>query len=371
MRHDGDRSEEIARFQALTEGRPFDRRRFLSMCAILGLSATAARLTPAAAGATEIVMVNWGGDAVGAMQTAFVDPYARRHPDAKVVIDGVGPTSGKVRAMVGSGHVTWDVMDRNLHASIELGREGLLEKIDYTVVDRAKVRPEHAGEWGVGNYLYAQTLTYNSKAWGGRVPSSWADLWNLKDFPGKRGFRRQQFDGVLEAALLADGVPPDQLYPLDVKRALDQMKRIKEHAVFFDSLAQSQQVFRDHEVVAGCVLNTRATPLMRDTNGECQFTWNQAIVWVGAWIVPKGNPAGAAVWDFIASTQDPAGQIELFKLLGNSPVNPAAATLVPDDLKPLDLGNPVNYSRMILGDAEWYATHATAVTEQYLDAISS
>jgi putative spermidine/putrescine transport system substrate-binding protein len=371
MRHDADRAEEIARFQALTEGRTVDRRRFLSMCAILGVAAGAARLSPAAAAPKEIVMVNWGGDAVKAMQAAWVAPYAKAHPEPPVVIDGAGPTSGKVRAMVSSRHVTWDVMDRNLQASIELGREGLLEKIDYSVVDRAKVRPEHAGEWGVGNYLYAQTLTYNAKAWGGRVPTSWADVWNVKDFPGKRGFRRQQFDGVLEAALMADGVPPDKLYPLDVKHALDQIKRIKEHAVFFDTLAQSQQVFRDHEVVCGCVLNTRATPLMRDTNGECQFTWNQGILWVGAWSVLKGNPAGAAVWDFVASTQEPAGQIELFKLLGNGPINPAAAALVPDELKPLDPGNPANYAKMVVGDAEWYAANAAAVTEQYLDAIAS
>jgi putative spermidine/putrescine transport system substrate-binding protein len=87
--------------------------------------------------------------------------------------------------------------------------------------------------------------------------------------------------------------------------------------------------------------------------------------------VPKGNPAGAAVWDFIASTQDPAGQIELFKLLGNSPINPAAAALVPEDLKPLDPGSPANYAKMVLGDAEWYAAHAVEVTEQYLDVISS
>src|SRR5258708_7840707 len=185
MRDDADRRAEMARFQELTEGRRWDRGTFLSMCAILGVSATTARLTPASAATQEIVLVNWGGDSVSGMQAAFVDPFVKARPDTKMVIDGAGPASGKVRAMVRRGKITWDVMDRNLHASIELGREGLLEKIDYSVVDRSKVRPEHAGEWGVGNYLYAHTLTYNTKAWGGRVPTSWADLWNLKEFPGK------------------------------------------------------------------------------------------------------------------------------------------------------------------------------------------
>ncbi len=110
---------------------------------------------------------------------------------------------------------------------------------------------------------------------------------------------------------------------------------------------------------------------MRDTNGECTFTWNQGIVLVATWLVPKGNPAGRAVWDFIASTQNPAGQVELFKLMGNSPINPAAAALVPEELKAFDPGNPANYAKMIQGNPEWYAANATAVTEQYLDAVSS
>jgi len=363
------RLDSAARFRDATEGRTMKRRTFLSMCAILGVSAAAARLTPASAASDEIVLVNWGGDAVKAMQAAFVDPFLAKAPGAKVVIDGAGPATGKIKAMVQSGHVTWDAMDRNLHTSIELGRQGLLEKIDYSVVDKSMVRPGHFSDWGIGSYLYAHVPTFNTKAWGGATPKSWADIWNVKDFPGKRAFRRQQIDGMVEAALLADGVPADKLYPLDVKRALAKIREIKEHAIFYDSLSQSQQLFREREAVAGVVLNTRATPLVRDTDGEVQFIWDQGIVWIATWMVPKGNPAGARVWPLIRSMQEPEGQVELFKLLGNGPIHPKAAAMVPDDLKPFDPGT--HYDKMILGDAEWYAANATEVTAQYMDAISS
>jgi putative spermidine/putrescine transport system substrate-binding protein len=73
---------------------------------------------------------------------------------------------------------------------------------------------------------------------------------------------------------------------------------------------------------------------------------------------------------FIASTQDPAGQIELFKILGNSPVNPAAAAQVPADMKALDAGSAENYAKQIPADAEWYAANAATAVQQYLDAIS-
>jgi putative spermidine/putrescine transport system substrate-binding protein len=86
--------------------------------------------------------------------------------------------------------------------------------------------------------------------------------------------------------------------------------------------------------------------------------------------VPRGNPAGRDVHRFIASAQDPAGQVELFKALGNGPVNPAAAAMVPAELKPLDPGSPENYARQIPADAEWYAANSATVLNQYLEAIS-
>ena len=61
---------------------------------------------------------------------------------------------------------------------------------------------------------------------------------------------------------------------------------------------------------------------------------------------------------------------ELFKALGNGPVNPAAAAMVPAELKPLDPGSPENYARQIPADAEWYAANRATVLNQYLEAIS-
>jgi putative spermidine/putrescine transport system substrate-binding protein len=278
--------------------------------------------------------------------------------------------TGRIRLMVQSGKVTWDVMDRNLHTALELGPEGMLEKIDYSIVDRGKVRPEHAVDWGVGNYLYAQVLTYNTKKWGGRLPASWKDVWDFKAFPGKRAFRREP-DGTLEAGLLADGVPRDKLYPIDMPHALDMQKRMKEHAIYYDTIATGQNAFRDGEVQLGLLLNTRAWPLKNDTKGVCDYTWNEGIVWGACWMVPKGATGGKAIWEFIASTQDPAGQAELLKTNGYGPVNPAASALLTDDLKAINPGDPANYAKMIPGGIEWYSKNATQARQQLLDTLSS
>ena len=76
------------------------------------------------------------------------------------------------------------------------------------------------------------------------------------------------------------------------------------------------------------------------------------------------------MFKFIASAQDPAGQVELFKMLGNGPVNPAASAMVPAELQPWDPGNTANYKAQIPADAEWYAANSATVLNQYLEAIS-
>jgi putative spermidine/putrescine transport system substrate-binding protein len=351
-----------------TEGRVVNRRAFLSTLAVLGVAPALFRLTPARAQSRELVVVNYGGDAVTAMTKAWADPY-NKTASLKAVIDGSGPTSAKMKAMVESGKVTWDVVDRNLIAAIELGRQNLLEKIDYSIVDKTKVRPEHAGEWGIGAYIYANVLAYQTDAFGGRIPKTWADFYNLKDFPGKRTMRKY-LDGQLETALLADGVTPDKLYPLDVRRALDKIKSIKKDVIFWATGAESQQLFRDKEVSMGSVFNTRALVAKRESNGQVDFHFNQASAWIGAWLTPKGNPAGKEAFKFMAATQDPASQVELFKMLGNGPVNPAAASMVPAELRGVDPGSPENYKIQIPADPEWYATNSATVLNQYLEAIS-
>lgn len=351
-----------------TEGRLVNRRSFLATLAVLGVSPALFKLTPAHAQVKEIVVVNYGGDAVTAMNQAWAEPF-NKTAAIKAVIDGAGPSSAKMKAMVDSGKVTWDVVDRNLIAAIELGRQNLLEKIDYTIVDKSKVRPEHAGEWGLGAYIYANVLAYQTDAFGGRTPKTWADFYNLKDFPGKRTMRKH-IDGQLETALLADGVAPDKLYPIDVKRALDKIKSIKKDTIFWATGAESQQLFRDKEVTMGSVFNTRAMVAKRESKGMIDFTFNQGSAWIGAWLTPKGNPAGKEAFKFMAATQDPASQVELFKALGNGPVNPAAAAMVPAELKSINPGSPENYAMQIPADPDWYATNSATVLNQYLEAIS-
>jgi putative spermidine/putrescine transport system substrate-binding protein len=355
--------EEVARGK-------IDRRDFMRMSALLGLTAVGGAYSESARGqSTEIVLANAGGDSVRGFEQALTMPFMKDNPGIKVVIDGTQPNSAKIKAMVQANDVSWDVCDRNLPASIELGQQGLLEEIDYNIVDKSKLRAGHAGRWGCGEYLYANVIAYQTDLFDGRKPMTWKDFWNVKDFPGKRALRKH-IDGQLEAALLADGVEPKDLYPIDLKRALDKIKEIKPHCIFWETGSEAQQLLRDREVVMENIWNHRAAITRRDTNKRVDFHFNQGIAWVAAWIVPKGNKAGKEVFRFIASAQDPARQVKLFELVGNGPINPAASALIPEDLRVIDPGSPENFPLQIQVDAQWYADNSAIALTRYIETVS-
>ena len=152
-----------------------------------------------------------------------------------------------------------------------------------------------------------------------------ADFFDFKKYPGKRLMRKDS-QAMYEMALMADGVPKDKLYPLDVPRALKKIAAIKKDLLFWGTGAESQSMLRDGEVVMGWLWNTRATLLQRDTNKQVTFSFDGGLLQPGLWIVPEGQ-SGRQAGDgrAIASMQEPEGQVKLLAAMGNGPANPAAA----------------------------------------------
>lgn len=347
-----------------------DRRTFLTALVALG-GAVAIQPEFARAASKKLVVVNWGGDAVPAFEAALTKPYAS-DKGINVQIDGSGPSRGAMQAQFESGAVSWDVCDCDPGGSKSLGANGMVEPIDYTVVDKSQVEEGFAYEFSVANYFLSYVIAYDAQKFGDNPPKSWADFWDVEKFPGKRSMYKWMA-GCMEAALLADGVTPDKLYPLDEDRAIRKLKELKPHVLtYWDSGAESQQLLRDGEVSMALVWHTRANFVERDTEGAVKWTYAQGILAPSGWSVIKGNPAGAAAaMDFIRFCQDPQRQVELLRALGCGPSNPKAHALVPDELKRLDNSSKENMAVQVLMDMDWYAERGDAALDKYLAMTSS
>ncbi|WP_226582361.1 ABC transporter substrate-binding protein [Acuticoccus sediminis] len=325
-------------------------------------------LSRALAQAGEVVLANWGGESIQHFETAFGKPFTA-DTGVAVVIDGSGPTAGKIRGMVEAGAVTWDICDSSVANSYVLGEQGLVREIDYSVVDKSQYLDGLTWPYSVANYIFSNVLTFNTSVLGDAVPKTWADFWDVKTFPGLRTMRRN-LQGALETALLADGVPMNEIYPIDEERAFAKLAEIREHTIFWSSASESQQLLRTGEAVMGNLWSTRSAALAKETGGQIDYTFNEGMVIPGAWVVPSNNPAGDTVWEFMKSTADPERQAKLFELWSLAPVNPAAEQFIDPALNARNPASEANLAMQFNIDLDWYIENQERLEPKFLEVIS-
>lgn len=360
---------EDCRALAAERGGGQTRRDVIRSALALGIAPAALALGGGAARAQagkEVVLVNFGGAAMKAFDEAFVQPFAAQ--GGKIVLDGSGALNGKILTMVQSRHVTWDICDSGITGLAELVPHGALEKIDYSIVDKTKLDPTFAYDEGVVNYMFSSVLAWDKSKVSGEP--TLADFFDTKKYPGRRMMRKDS-QAMLELALIADGVPKDKLYPLDVKRAFAKIATIKKDLLFWNSGSESQSLMRDGECVMGLLWHTRANVLADETQGRITYTFKDGLLQPGLWVVPKGNPAGKEAMRAIASMQQAEGQVKLLAAMGNGPANPGADSLVPPELKKKNPSDAANAAIQAKINAEWYKANHSKTFQSFLDLISS
>src|SRR5207249_4242179 len=119
----------------------------------------------------------------------------------------------KIKAMVEAKKVSWDVVEVRSSDMARGCDEGLFERLDYAKIgNKADYLPVAITDCGLGLFVWSTVIAYD----GNRLkdgPKNWADFFDTKKFPGKRGLRKGARDN-LEFALMADGVKPADVYKL-------------------------------------------------------------------------------------------------------------------------------------------------------------
>lgn len=356
--------------RALKTGR-VERRTALRALAALGLAQLAAAGDARAQAARELVIVNWGGIANEGFGRYYGGPFEAANPGYKVAMNSTGPSAGRIKSMVDSGSVTWDLCDSSASSSRVLGAQNLVTKIDYDVVKKSDAISEaFTLEYGAAPYSFSSVLAYDSSKFPNGAPQSWADFYDLRKFPGTRLLRRDAL-AVLDGAQMALGKDPRNLYPLDTRACLAKLREIRRNAVFWNSGSESEQFLRTGEAVMGQIWHTRAKVLEQETNGRIKFIWNQGLLQAGIFVIPRGAPGGAATQRLLASMlAHPEPQVELLKFLGNGPTNPRAAALVPAEFKRFNPTDPDNARQQVTLDGNWWGDNYTQLNADVVDIIT-
>ena len=211
--------------------------------------------------AEQVIVRTPGGVFDDVKKETIYDPF-RKETGIEVV--PVAATTAKLMAMMKSGQNELDLIDTGDSTLLELERANYLQPINYDefkYTNPADIDPVVRRKNFVGCFVYAMMLGFNSKAIApGSEPKSWAEFWDLKRFPQRRTLP-DMASGTpsLEFALIADGVPMDKLYPLDIDRAFKSMSKIRSAIPkFWDTGALSSTMMADNEVAMGAIWSTRA-----------------------------------------------------------------------------------------------------------------
>jgi putative spermidine/putrescine transport system substrate-binding protein len=321
---------------------------------------------PTSAG-RELVVVSYGGAYQDAQRKAIFEPFEKA-TGIKIKEAEWSGDYAKLKAMVDSGTVSWDLVVSAESSDIERGiKDGILERIDYTGIDRSRFYPDAFSDYSVGLDYFATVMGYSKKIYadGTPRPQTWADFWDTKKFPGKRSLRKDPRT-TLEFALLADGVPMDKLYPLDVERALRSLDKIAPNvSVWWTSGHQPAQLLADNEVVLVSAFNGRIWAAAVHDGVPVDVEWNQGALDKDSWIIPKGTPKLKEAMELIRYTCQPQVQIELTKYINYGPTMPEAYQTLDAKARAVLPTSPENRPKQFIYNAKWWAENEAAVIERW------
>ncbi len=320
-----------------------------------------------------LVFAGFGGAMQDAQRKAILEPFSRL-TGATIVEDTTD--IGKLKAMVDAGAVEWTVAQQGTFEGRVLGKQGYLEPIDYSIVDRTNFFEDVAGEFDVAVIYWSLILAYRTDKFGDNPPQGWADFWNVEKFPGPRAMDKVDGPvGNLEFALLADGVPKDQVYQVlrtteGVERAFRKLDEIKPHVtVWWEAGAQPAQLLTDGEVDLAQAWNGRIDAAQRQ-GAPIAIQWNEGLLRTDSFIVPKGVKEKELAMDFINFATRPEVQAELSKYIPYSPTNSKAFELLPEDLQARLPSAPAQKEKQLLADASFWLENLDRLTEQFNDWLT-
>jgi len=329
--------------------------------------------------AAPVTVVSWGGT-YGEAQDKALFTDASKNSGIEIARES-GASMSKACLQVESGSVTWDLVVTGSGGAASAAAKGCLEKIDYDVVDVSDFYPNLYTDYCVGSDVFATVMSWNTEKYGepgtDGAPASWADFWDVEKFPGTRAYRANNVDGALEPALMADGVPPDQVYEVlstkdGIERAINKIRELKPHiAVFWESGAMQAQLMKDAEVDMTTGWNGRFDNAKKD-GAKVGYTFNQALLDYDCFAMPKGAPNKDMAMKFLAEVSKPEYQANLPFHITYGPTNKKAydITTAPQELIEALPSHPKNVPLMMPVSLDWYAENRTLALEMYMEMLS-
>lgn len=332
----------------------------LTMTALAGLSASAQ--------ADTLSVVTFGGAYEAAVKKAYFEPFTKQ-TQHDFTYQSYSGGLAKLQAMVQAKNVTWDVVDLEAADAMRACEEGLLERFDAKLLgDTSHFLPGTISDCAVVSMVWAKVFAYDATKING-TPSTIQDFFDTQKFPGKRGMRKSA-KGTMEWALLADGVPKEEVYALlatqaGVDRAFKKLDTIKSSIVWWESGAQPPQLLADGAVAMVAAYNGRISDAVKQDGKPFKIVWDAQLYDFEWWGVPKGSKNAKVAADFIAFASQPQRYADLTQYIPYSaPRTDATPLIAPERLNDLPTA-PANFKNALQTNASFWVDKGDALGRQF------
>jgi len=313
-----------------------------------------------------LVVRNSGGTYGDANQKAVYEPFTK---ETGIKVEVVNIEYAQMLAQIKQGRPQFDVIDDSMADFVLFKQAGATEALDFDRLKNFKnagIAKSLVTTNAVGKNYWASVMAYRTDAFGGKKPSSWADFWDTKAFPGSRALQALDADlPELEFALLADGVDPDKLYPLDVDRAFRSLDAIKgDVKKFWDTGALPGVLLGRKEVVASSVWHGRLDALIKG-GAPLAYQWNGARRQSNGLAIPKGAANLDAAYKLIDFSLRPEVQAAYAELYPMAPTVPAAYKKLSSTTAANLASSPAHLESGFDLDVEWWIKNQDAVSKRW------
>jgi putative spermidine/putrescine transport system substrate-binding protein len=350
----------------MSDARNISRRNVIKGAGVVGAAMAVPSLWTGsrAFGAETITVADVGGAVAPAIRTAFYEPFEKA---TGIKVIGIAHDSDPVtqfKLLVDAKTYIWDVsMVTQDHVARLTQPKNYLADLNIPGTKSQDVLPGMLTHNWLGFSVFGIVMAYNKEKFAGKAPASWADYWDTKQFPGRRGLYKSPW-GVLELALLADGVAGKDLYPLDVDRAFKMLDRIRSDvAVWWSAGAQNTQTLQNGEVDISDTWSARGYAAMA-SGAPLSMLW-QGLYSVDGWSIPLGTPKLDLARKFVEFCMHPEQQAIYSSLTTNGPSNKRAFDFIAPDRASALPTSPANFKGLTELNSVWWGANYDAVTERF------
>jgi putative spermidine/putrescine transport system substrate-binding protein len=350
---------------------------------VLSITGIAIAGMASSAQAVDLNVVSWGGAYTASQMNAYHKPYMEANPSVKLNSIDYSGGLAEMRAQTEAGNVTWDLVDVTLSDAITGCDEGLFRPIeidkemaagaDGTPASKDFLEGTLLSECFVPQIIYSTAFAYRSDAWGGKKPTKMSDVFDLKNFPGKRALQKKAINN-LEWALIADGVPSAKVYDvLDTDkgkdRAFAKLATIKDDVIWWTEGAVPPQLMADGEAVFGTGYNGRWFSAIAEEKQPFSMLWDGQVLDIDGWAVSAKGKNIDAVMKFVKYATDTQRLADQAKYISYGPARKSSGPLVS---KHATLGidmaphMPTAYSDQgFLTNFAWWADNGDEMNERF------